>query len=274
MNMENNNSMKNKIISQIKKGDIHMRPKIQFTLQTILVIVGIVVFGLALVYFISFTSFIFKINGIWNLPSFGAMGIMPFLHSLPWLLFVLILVFLITLEILTQYFSFSHKVPLIYTLIAIITIGVIGGTFIISNSFHDHTLMRAKENNAPFVGGMYNRYTDLQSDNIFKATVLNVGTSSLSVVLYGGETVEIVVSDATHIPKSAVISKGVDIMVIGEKDGSIIYAEGIRSVKLYRNNEVEKIRINHKDSNFYDNDSLRGFQKAQVMTGGEDLQSF
>ena len=268
--MEKNKSLKNKIISQIKKGDIHMRPKIHFTLLTILTVVGMVLFAFALIYFISFTSFVFKINNIWDLSGFGVRGIMPFLHSLPWLLLVLILVFLATLEILTQYFSFSHRVPLVYTLLAIVTMGVLGSFIMATNSFHDHVLVKVKDGEAPFVGMMYSRYSQSQSDKVFRAVVVDVEASSLNVILNTGDTVKVLLTEETYTPGNSTISSDVDIMIVGERDGDVIHASAVKSVRYYHGNEPKNEKMNYKDG-LLPNRGEGGGQAARVLIDVEAL---
>ena len=181
-----------------------MRPKIHFTLLTILVVVGVVLVVAALIYFASFTAFVFRINGLMNIPSFGFVGVIPFLQSIPWILLALVIVFLIILEVLTRYFSFSHKVPLIYTILAILVITVLGSSLALGSSFHDKALIKAEDGKLPFAGMMYNRYNRNSTDSIFNAEIIEVRDSSITAHLDTGDMVEVLLTDKTHIQANVI----------------------------------------------------------------------
>jgi len=98
--------------------------------------VGIILAGIAGLYLASLLIFIAHETGIATVPVFGWLGIMLFLKSLPWLLILLILAFVIILELLARHYSFAYRVPLIYSTVVILILVVAGGLVVAITPFH------------------------------------------------------------------------------------------------------------------------------------------
>src|SRR4030042_4792350 len=136
----NKNSLQNSILEKIKSGQAKIRPKWHFVLKTLLLAAGVLFGTLALLYLASFVLFVLRQTGSWFLPSFGWRGIMVFLISMPWLLVILGVVFIILLELLVRHYSFAYRNPLLYSLLGIIVFVIIASVFVAKTSFHEGLL--------------------------------------------------------------------------------------------------------------------------------------
>jgi len=121
----------NEIIEKIKKEEIKMKPKWHFVLKTVLIVLlGVVSFFLAL-FFSSFILFSFR----------------PF----PWILFLLVVIFVVTLEWTLREFQIVYRRPIIYSLLIIISLLFITGIVLNKVRFHE----RIEKRNIPGIRKIY-----------------------------------------------------------------------------------------------------------------------
>ncbi|HVN26641.1 MAG TPA: hypothetical protein VMT99_03255, partial [Candidatus Paceibacterota bacterium] len=140
------------VFEAIESGKIRMRSRWYFALQTMLSVIGGVILGLFLIYIVGFIIFLLRQSGAWFAPGIGLFGWYIFFRSVPWLLVILSLVFLLVLVILINHFSFSYQRPLFYSLIAILVV-VAGASIFIANSY-DY-----QQSGPPILGGYYSSYS-------------------------------------------------------------------------------------------------------------------
>src|ERR1700722_1425847 len=98
--------VEHKVLAAIESGQVKMRPRWQFLLQTTLLAVGVIIAFFALLYLVSFIFFILHENGVWFVPAFGVSGWVALFRRLPWALIGLTIIFIIVLEFLVRRYSF------------------------------------------------------------------------------------------------------------------------------------------------------------------------
>src|ERR1019366_7165464 len=87
------------VFAAIHSGQVKMRPRWRFILETVLLGVGSIIVLLTLLYLVSFILFVLHESGAWFVPVFGLPGWVAFFHRLPWVLIGLAIIFIFILEI-------------------------------------------------------------------------------------------------------------------------------------------------------------------------------
>ena len=198
----------NKILDKIKKGKIRMRPKSYFIFKTILYVLGFVFSFLFSIFLISFIIFSLRASGAWYFPSFGFRGLGLFFVSFPWLLLLLGIIFLVVLEVFAKRFSLVYKKPLLYSVLGILIIVLLISIFIARTSMHTKIFKDKIFMKMP--------------DNAFIGSVLNINDHGYEIKTKKGDILQVI----TEIP----FEKGDWIMIIGEKDDSVIKAFKVRKI--------------------------------------------
>ena len=219
-----------RILEAIKSGRVRMQPRWHFILRAILAAVGGVMILLALLYVASFVLFYLRETGIWFVPVFGSHGWFEFFASLPWLLILLALVFIVILEILVRRYAFAYRQPLLYSAIAIMLIVVLGGIILERTSFHEQLFRFAEENRLPFAGAFYRNFGNGEPRRVHVGAV--VSTTSDGFIIQGRhhETTRVIVAPETNFPPGTQLFTGDTVVVFGDRDDGLIYARGIRKV--------------------------------------------
>ena len=221
-------SLKDQVMASVKSGQLKMRPKWHFVLRASLLAVGTMAAALALLYLASLFLFIAHETGLWMAPAFGWHGVMVFLISLPWVLILLVLLFIVILETLVRHYTFAYRMPLIYSGLAIILLVVAGGLLVATTPFHK------KMADCPPVGGpppcMMGFYRDLDPDRhqaLHEGTIVHVSGQNYIIVDRQQKQLLIVVTSETKFPFGADFAEGDKIVIVGERDGSQVKAFGI-----------------------------------------------
>ena len=146
----NEQTEKEHILAKIREKHISMRPKLHFTLQTIL---AFMVAGLVLLLSVAIANFILfglRVNGHESLLSFGPRGLAAFFLVFPWPLLILDILFIFILEKLLRRFKFGYRSPVLYLLIALVAGALaLGLAFDRGTSFNDSMLQHADRGELP-----------------------------------------------------------------------------------------------------------------------------
>lgn len=227
----NPEDIKNKVLEKIKKGDIHIRPKIYFVVQVVLVIsVGILAI-IASAFVLSFAFFSIYQSGELFLLGFGLRGLMTFLGLFPWLILILAGLLVFIFEWLMRHFKFNYRLPILYTsIIAVFLISILGLLISIS-PFHNNLLNQADRKELPFLGNLYeNIRKPNEVKGEFKGVVVSISTSTLNIT---HDDLDNDTDDGTrtvNIPKGYDVQKlhiGDKVYVAGDESSDKINAYGL-----------------------------------------------
>lgn len=229
-----NEQARDNLIDKIKNGQIQKRPRSYFVLLSALSISGFALLFLIAIFFISFIAFSMRISGSFFLPQFGLPGLWVLIMSLPWALIILSLFFVILLEIFAKKYAFSYKKPIIYSLAGIVGIALIGSYAIAKTPLHNALLNYSQGRNIPVMGPFYEHNCLKELPNIFigKASEpKNETTEWMRLETEKGERLIIVTSTSTKFQKGQSLQKDDMLMIMGEKDDSMIRATHIRKIE-------------------------------------------
>lgn len=127
MNKPAKRNMSDSVMNQIKKGDVHMRPRFYFAALSIISIVGIILLGLVTSYMVSIVFFWFRIETS-NTMAWGARAnLQDTLSTFPWWAIPALLVVLVLLAwiIRKQGTMYRHKFSTV--IVAVILVSLIFG---------------------------------------------------------------------------------------------------------------------------------------------------
>ncbi len=242
MENQSKQSASQKIIAAVKSGRLKMRPKWHFILRAVLWLAGIAAAVLAALYFFSLLMFIARETGIWAAPVFGWRGVLIFLASLPWMLVLLVLVFILALEILVRHYAFAYRLPLLYSALAVLLLVVVGGILLAGSPLHrmlshcpaENEILKIPPPNGnggpPCGTGVYRDLGPRRFKNIHRGTIENIDGANIILKNRQLENLAVVITKKTRLPFGADLSAGDEIVVVGDWRGDKIEAFGVREI--------------------------------------------
>lgn len=128
--MQDPTNLKDKILQEIRSGQLSMRPRIFFVLQVAALIAVALATLVVSVFILNFILFSIRLNRADMLLSFGPGGWLAFLQFFPWTLLVLDMLLVAVLQWLVRKFKFGYRMPALYMLAALLMLTVIAGALV------------------------------------------------------------------------------------------------------------------------------------------------
>lgn len=220
--------LKNNIIEKIKAGQVAMKPRWHFVLQTALWIAALLLVSMIAVYLLSFVFFILHQSGLWLAPSFGWSGLVFFVISSPWVLILLVGFFLLLLYLLVTHFSFSYRKPLVYSLLGAVLFVIGVSSFIQYMMIHERMQGYSERHQLPGLAPLYRGVEDRRPEGMMVGTIVQLTEKGFEISNQNGELVSIIITDKTKLQKNSRYAIGDPVMVFGKKIDNKIEAFGIR----------------------------------------------
>jgi len=231
---EKKEQLNNEIISQIKEGKVEMRPRWFFVLKTILGVLGAFILSLCLIFVVSFIVFGLKKSGIILAPGFGPKGFFLFVFSLPWVLIMASLAFLLVLQVLIRKYSFVYKKPVLYTALGIIGFTTLVSLLIPSFALHNSifkSYRAEKGTEMPPVGKFYRGFVIPRPPDLSRGIIINFSTGTIIIANEDGATSSAIISELTKVFPGTEMSVGEEILIFGPRSSEgIIKAFGVREI--------------------------------------------
>ena len=221
-------TMKDDVLKAIEDGRVKMRPKWQFVAKTALMILGLVLLALTVLYLVSFIVFVLWRTGVLYLPGFGFHSFGIFFLSLPWILILLAAVFMLLLEIFIRRYSFAYGRPFLYSALAVIFLGIIGGIIIGETPLHERFFDEAENGRLPLAGSIY-EYFGQQPQNVTVGLITQITANGYQIQSGDADDVySVVVTPQTQAPPPGSLKAGDIILILGSNQGKTILAQGIQ----------------------------------------------
>lgn len=224
--------MRERVLEAIKTGEVAMRPRWHFVLKTILLIVGGVIVVLGLVYVSSLILFVLRQSGVIFVPIFGFRGIGIFLKSLPWILIILVMIFVALLEMLVRRYAFAYRQPLLYSIAGILVVISIGAFIVGQTPLHGQVFRYAEDHHVPVMDPMYRRFIRQPIPDMNMGEITEFIPVGFIIVSPEEEVFTVQITPRTRLPLGAEFSKGDRVIIIGPRQGMIIDAFGVRKIDL------------------------------------------
>ncbi len=230
--MEHNNqtSIEKSVVAAIKSGEVSMRPWWYFVLIGVLYAVAIITILLLSVYTAGLVLFVLRQTGVFFAPEFGTRGFFIFARSLPWMLVLLLCIFLVSLEILVRRYAFSKQKPVLYT--AVVIFIVVAGIGVVTAPIHQKVFLIVKQDKSGITGKMYRRFVENGNREAWKGTVVSITPEGFIIQDGNGATSSVVRTERTILfPVREIIEVGDSVAVFGVEQRGCIDAYGIRKVR-------------------------------------------
>jgi len=229
MNNEHTPSLRDTVLADIEKGDIKMRPKWYFALETALLFSGIVGVALLLVYIASLMIFSLRQNGALFLPTMGFGEIGGFLMSLPWILVLIALIFILLLQILVRKYEFAYGRPLLYSALVVLVFAAVGGIALDRTNLQSNLFKVSRERHLLGAEALYSHYGEERLPRVVAGTIVDLTDSGYILKSERNELITVIMND--DINATAFNLKPGDIVsILGDCEGMTIRAAAIRRI--------------------------------------------
>lgn len=230
-NNDKKNSIKEKVLAQIKSEQVEMRPKSRFILKSVLTFIGLIFTALSLVYLASFLIYFLRQSGIIYLSGFGMRGLGAFLGSFPWLLVLLGIVLLVVVEILSRRYSFGYRTPAVYVILTVLLV-ITGGAFLVAQTgIHPYLHKQAQNKKLHGFGGIYRSHQKPGPKKPEIGEIVSVKNGNFVLENNQGQRFTVKVNENTRILNEENLKKGAVVVVMGQKQGDVIEAFGVRKIE-------------------------------------------
>ena len=230
MDTENKKSLQERILGAVKNGEIQMRPRWHFILKAVLGIVGGSMIILALIYLVSFIIFGLQKSGILFIPSFGFKGLFIFMISLPWLLILLLGVFIFILEMLVRKYSFAYRQPLLYSALAIVCVVFVSGIIIAQTPLHGRISEFSIRHHIPMMEPAYDEIEKPVIPQVHRGEIIEFNPTGFVMKNPRTEMLMIIITPQTRLPFGSEFETGDMVVVLGPREGNIVHALGVREI--------------------------------------------
>lgn len=207
-----------------------MRPRWHFVLKAVLGILGIIIMAMAALYLISFILFALREAGLLFIPGFGFHGVGVFLFSLPWILILVSLVFIVCLELLVKRYAFSYRKPLLYSVFGGLGLVVFGSALLFHFGFHEQVFKFVERQGMPVMDPFYRGYALPRGEGVHRGSISGFTEKGLTITTRRGDVLEVQIASETAFPYGLDLQIGDEIVVLGERASSTIEAVGIRRI--------------------------------------------
>jgi hypothetical protein len=233
---EQRQSLQEGVMNAIRKGEVRMKPRWHFLLLSLLSVTGVFIVLLALLYIASLALFFLRDSGVWFTPSFGVRGWLSLVHTLPWPLLLLVLLFAIVLELLVRRYAFVYKKPLLTSLVGIVVLIVLGGFAIARTPLHRELMHSALRGQLPApMGILYAAPVRMPPPpDVYRGQILAILRNGLVIADEGSAgTTTVLITPGTRLPYGQEFVVGERVVVVGDVASGTVRAFGIREIDEY-----------------------------------------
>jgi hypothetical protein len=190
---EDMKAVEDRVIAAITSGEVRMRSRWYFVLQSILLAGVIAVLLLLTLFVVSFMVYSLQQSGAWFGVHLGVSGWYVFFASVPWSLLFVSLALIVILATLLDRYSFVYHRPLLYALLGILVVVGLGGSLLAGTSFHTKVLRYAATNGTPVVANFYRFYGNQASSEIHRGIVAAISRDGFIMRDAEGQSSDVVV---------------------------------------------------------------------------------
>jgi hypothetical protein len=229
-------NLKDKLMKEIKAGEVTMTPRIRFTLQWMTLVATSVAILAITVFIVNFIFFSIRLNSSETLLRFGPQGFGAFLFFFPWPLAILDVGLVFLLQWLLRHFKLGYRVPLLYLIGGLVVgAGMIGFALDRATPFND----RMHEGRGRLPGPMRGMYDGAhrpgaRGDGICRCTILAIEGNKLTVedtrfkVGEATSTLTVLLPIDDRRATTTGLSVGDIVFIAGEEKDGIIQAFGVK----------------------------------------------
>ncbi len=226
-------TLKDKILSDIKAGNVAMRPRLVYAAQLVALSVTAFLIVLTTVFIANFVFFMLRASSHEALLGFGMSGVEVFLWHFPWGLALTNGALVLLFQWLFRKFKFGYLTPVAYTvLVLVLGAGVLGFAIDRATSFNDHAF-KVRGSLPPPLRALYDdapRHKRL--NGICQCTIVSIDGPVITAV-EGTTTIKILLPPNSRRATTTGLSVGDTVFIAGEDGPDGIKAFGIKKITSY-----------------------------------------
>ncbi len=222
------NSIHKNILEKIESGAIRQKPRWHFVIMTLSIVFGFVALSLIFFYLISFVALLLREDLIFEALSFGPRTVFAMMHTLPFLLIVILITVLLLLHVLVRYFAFAYMRPVALTLGVgfALTILIFAGVLTLDKG--SRIARFGEDGHVPGLNVIHSQFRDRRPPMALRGVIGKVEDNVLTIRENSGREVVIVLSERTRVDKE-LYSQGDRVMVLLERSEEMLRAIAIRT---------------------------------------------
>lgn len=219
----------NSILEKIKNGAIKQKPRWRFALMTLVIVLVFVALSFMLLYFVSFMSLVLRENLFFEALSFGPRTIFAILHTLPFLLILLVVSIFLVLHVLARHFAFAYMKPVMTTLGGglAITLAIFAMVLVMDKNFRIARLGEGRH--VPPIDMLHAHFRKGKALQLVRGTIARIDREGCDILGEEGSVTYVHVTDKTRINQAS-YATGTQVVVLAERVEDSLYAAGIRKI--------------------------------------------
>lgn len=225
-----NQSVKADLLSTIRKGDVAMRPRWYFLLQTALAVMGAGFLLLGLFYTASVVVLLVRTSGALRVSDFGPEGWFAFFFMLPWIFILGALLFLFILESVLRRFAFAYRQPVLYSVAFLLALAVMGAIVLDHMEMHQGIRAFSSAHGITPVEGFYRTMDGRRPCCVVTGRIIENGATRIVIERPDGTVTQVLFDARTRFPDGRAFATSNMIVLFGDGDDAVISARGIRAV--------------------------------------------
>jgi hypothetical protein len=221
------NNIHNRILQKIESGAIHQKPKWHFVLATLAIVFGFIALSLILLYLVSFVALFLREHLIFEALSFGPGTVFAIMHTLPYLLILLVITVFLLIHLLVRHFAFAYMKPVMVTLGGGLAVTLILFTLVLVGDKDSRIARFGEDRHVPGFDVFHAHFRDAMPPRAIHGVVTKVSEEGLSVQGGNEEEMYVHVTDTTRKDQNF-YSVGDSVAIFAERRTDGLYAMGIR----------------------------------------------
>lgn len=239
------NEITNKVLEQIKTGQIKMRSRSYFIARTTALVLLVSLTALLAWFLFSLIFFVLFRHGALYLPLFGLAGLWALCASFPWFVFGLGVIFFILLDKLVNNFSVAYRRPTLYTLLVVVGLLALGLGLTHATGLNSQFHQFIKDANLPGLRRLYDASEDRLARTLFWGRVEETNNDRFVITTSEGERQVLKIQPDTRYSDGPGIKTGETVIVGARQNGGQFEVYGIKKIK----RPLVKTLINKKIQN-------------------------
>lgn len=224
--------MRERILKDIKSGDVSMTPRTYFTLKVVALVAAMLGVLVVTIFIFNILYYSIRVSSHDALLGFGIKGFNTFWYVFPWGWLILDVALVVLLQWLLRHFRAGYKIPVLYLIAVLLGCAAVFGFVLEETSVNDRLIEREELLPAP-LAQLYEliREPNEMQNGICRCVILAINGSVLVVQAEGGrgDAITVVLPQSARYATTTGLHVGDTIYLAGEeKDEGEIEAFGIR----------------------------------------------